>query len=315
MSGATGDPLPGAGMPSGRRARPLVRPPAPVGVAGLGVMGTSIARLLLVAGYRVVAYDVRPEAVAAAEALGATACGSAATLAAEAEVVVSSLPSNSALESVVGGWRRAPGRLTEVIEASTLAVEDKQRAASVLAEADISLLDCPISGTGAQMRHGDVVTYASGETDSLERCRPVLDAYSRRVLMVGGLGNGSRLKLVANHLVAVHNVAAAEAVALATRAGLDPRLALEALVQGAGTSRMLEVRGPMMVDRSYQPATMRVALFGKDLQLIASLAKQCGATTPLLDASASIYSRALAQGHEADDTASVLEVLLPSAPG
>ena len=164
------------------------------------------------------------------------------------------------------------------------------------------------------MRAGDAVTYASGDPEILEQCASVLAAYSCRVLLVGQFGNGSRLKLVANHLVAVHNVAAAEAVALAMRLGLDVHSVLGALTEGAGTSRMLEVRGPMMAERTYQPATMRADLFGKDLALIADLARQSGARTPVFDASVAVYAQALAEGHAEDDTASVLEVLL-APPG
>jgi 3-hydroxyisobutyrate dehydrogenase-like beta-hydroxyacid dehydrogenase len=273
-------------------------------------MGSSIVRLLLGAGYDVAGYDVRPEALKAVTPDGAQACASMADLAARAKVVITSLPSSDALDGVASALLDERGLVDILIEASTLGIEDKERARNLLDGAGIRLLDCPISGTGAQMRSGDAITYASGDPELLEQCMPVLMGYSRRVLPLGEFGNGSRLKLVANHLVAVHNVAAAEAVALAMRLGLDPPSVLAALTEGAGTSRMLEVRGPMMVERSYQPATMRVDLFGKDLALIADLARRSDAATPLFDASVAVYIEALSRGHAADDTASVMEVLI-----
>jgi L-threonate 2-dehydrogenase len=133
------------------------------------------------------------------------------------------------------------------------------------------------------------------------------------VIQTGPFGNGSRLKLVANLLVAVHNAAAAEAIALATSCGLNPGLVLTALTSGSGSSRQLELRGPMMIERRYSPPAMRLELFDKDLKLIESLSRHSGASTPLFAASAELYAAAARAGHGAEDTASVLEALLPSA--
>jgi 3-hydroxyisobutyrate dehydrogenase-like beta-hydroxyacid dehydrogenase len=126
---------------------------------------------------------------------------------------------------------------------------------------------------------------------------------------LGPFGNGTRIKLIANLLVAVHNCAAAEALVLARRAGLDAGLVYEAIKGGAGSSRMFEVRGPMMVAETYQPATMKIDVFDKDLGLIAAFAKETGSPTPLFDAAATLYAEALAGGHGKDDSAAVHAVL------
>jgi 3-hydroxyisobutyrate dehydrogenase-like beta-hydroxyacid dehydrogenase len=144
---------------------------------------------------------------------------------------------------------------------------------------------------------------------------PVLAGFSREVIGMGAFGNGTRLKLVANLLVAIHNVAAAEALLLAERAGLDPRAALAALTAGAGTSRMLEVRGPLMVDGSYGTASMRVMTFQKDLDIISGFARALDCQAPVFGAAAQVHLAALAQGHGGDDTASVFEVLRRLAGG
>ncbi len=282
---------------------------ADVGVIGLGTMGGQIARHLLDAGYRVVGTDVRPDRAAALAALGGASTASAAEVAARADTVITSLPSVQAFEDVIGGAAEAARPQLTVIEASTLPLAVKERGRGLLAGRGAALLDCPISGTGAQLRTKDIVVYASGDAAALARVGPVLAAFSRDWLDMGAFGNGTKLKLVANLLVAIHNVAAAEALLVAGRAGLEPRAALAALTAGAGTSRMLEVRGPLMLDGSYAEATMQVQTFAKDLDIIAGFARDLACPTPLFGTAAQVHLAALAQGHAADDTASVFAVL------
>jgi 3-hydroxyisobutyrate dehydrogenase-like beta-hydroxyacid dehydrogenase len=276
-------------------------------------MGGSIAAQLLAGGYQVFGYDPDPHATCAAASAGVRVAAGVGELADRCEALITSLPSADALDAVAAELRAAPGHLTDVIEMSTLSVEQKQEARDLLWSAGIRMLDCPISGTSAQQRSRDAVVYASGDQEGLDRCWPVLEAFSRQVFDAGCFGNGSLLKLVANLLVAVHTAAAAEAIALATQCGLSPSLILTALTSGAGSSRMLELRGPMMTTRHYRPAAMRLELFEKDLTLIASLARERGASTPLVTASARLYAAAQA-GHGDEDIASVLEILLAGAP-
>jgi L-threonate 2-dehydrogenase len=306
-------------------AQPLPGEPGAgaVGVVGLGTMGGQIAGHLIAAGYQVVGRDIEPDRAGALAALGGACAGSAADVAGRADTVLLSLPSVRAFEDVVRGAdgvaaAARPG-LT-VIEVSTLPLAVKEDARQLLEDRGAVLLDCPISGTGGQLRTKDVVIYASGDAAALERVAPVLAAFSRDRILLGAFGNGTKLKLVANLLVTIHNVAAAEALVLTERAGLDPRSALAALTAGAGTSRMLEVRGPVMVDETYDKASMRVSTFQKDLDIIAGFARDLGCPTPLFGAAAQVHLAALGQGHGDDDTASVFAVLRrlagggPSAP-
>lgn len=285
---------------------------AHVGVVGLGTMGGAMARHLIEAGYPVQGHDVEPGRVAALAALGGVPASSPAEVAAEADVVILSLPSVPAFEAVTGGSaglleRARPGLI--VIETSTLPLGVKQRAYDQLGQRGVVLLDCTISGTGAQIRTKDIAIYASGEPAALARVRPVLAAFSRAQFDLGSFGNGSKLKFVANLLVAVHNAAAAEALLVAERTGLDLQTALQALTAGAGTSRMLEVRGPMMISGDYRDAAMRVVTFQKDLDIIAGFAREAGCPAPLFTAAAQLNLAALAQGHANEDTASVFAVL------
>ncbi|MCU1343592.1 MAG: hypothetical protein JWN92_3015, partial [Candidatus Acidoferrum typicum] len=120
---------------------------------------------------------------------------------------------------------------------------------------------------------------------------------------------GSKMKFVANLLVAIHNVAAAEAMVLAIKSGLDPALALKVVSDGAGSSRMLQVRGPMMVKGDYSDATMKVQTWQKDMTIIGDFARKLNCPTPLFSASAPIYTAAMAMGRGAEDTGVVCEVL------
>jgi 3-hydroxyisobutyrate dehydrogenase-like beta-hydroxyacid dehydrogenase len=226
--------------------------------------------------------------------------------------VVTSLPSAQALRDAAMaehglGARPAPG-LT-VIETSTLPVTVKEGVRDYLAARGADLLDCPVSGTSAQARNNDLVAYLSGEGVAKVRAREVLRAMTRACHDVGAFGCGSKTKMVANLLVAVHNVAAAEALLLAERAGLDLPTVLAAVADGAGSSRMFEIRGPQMAAGEYRPAAMRAGLFSKDIELIASFARESSSPAPLFTLASVFYQAALAQGRAEEDTACVHAVM------
>ena len=171
------------------------------------------------------------------------------------------------------------------------------------------LLDCPVSGTGAQAKTKDLVIYASGGATAIKRLRPLFAAFARAVFDLGEFGNGSRMKYVANLLVAIHNVASAEAMVLGMKAGLPPQLIYELIKTGAGNSRVFELRAPMMVKNSYGDATMKISVWQKDMDVIGGYARKIRVPTPMFDASKAIYKKALSAGHGADDTAAVCAVL------
>jgi L-threonate 2-dehydrogenase len=137
----------------------------------------------------------------------------------------------------------------------------------------------------------------------------VLDGFSRAHYYVGPFGAGMKMKFVANLLVAIHNVAAAEGLVLAMKAGLDPALTFKVIADGAGSSRMLQVRGPMMVKRDYSNATMKLDVWQKDMTVIAEFAREIGCPTPLFAASAPFYLAALATRSADEDTGAVHAVL------
>src|SRR5207248_9207387 len=175
-----------------------------------------------------------------------------------APIVITSLPSSAALLEVAADVASAkrPGQI--VIETSTLPIEIKEQARKLLAVKDITLLDCPLSGTGAQAKVKDLAVYASGVRNAYRRCIPIFQAFARAHYFLGAFGAGSKMKFVANLLVAIHNVSTAEAMVLGRKAGLDPATMVKVLSDGAGSSRMLQVRGPMMVEGDYSAAAMKV---------------------------------------------------------
>ncbi len=280
-----------------------------VGMIGLGIMGSAMASNLVKAGFRVVGHDVVPKARAAHRRAGGVVGRSNGDVARRAPIVVTSLPSAAALEAVVEEIVRARPRDLVVVETSTLPLDVKHAAQRRLAGVRVTMLDCPLSGTGAQARVKDLLVYASGPRAAYRQCTAVFEGFARGHYYVGRFGNGSRTKYVANLLVAIHNVAAAEALVLAKKAGLDPAATLRVVADGAGGSRMLQVRGPMMVKDDYRDATMKIEVWQKDMQIIGEFARDLGCPTPLFAASAPIYTAAMAEGYEKQDTGAVAAVL------
>ncbi len=267
-------------------------------------MGSAMSANLVKAGFEVHGYDVLPARRSALRRSGGRAAGSVAKV--RAPVIITSLPSAAALHSVV---KDLSGKNRIVVETSTLPIDEKEKARDALKRKGIVLLDCPLSGTGAQARVKDLVVYGSGDRRGFQAIAAVLEGFSRAHFYLGEFGNGSRMKFVANLLVAIHNVSAAEAFVLGMKAGLAPRTIFEVIGAGAGTSRMFQVRGPQMVRGRYREATMKVEVWQKDMRIIGEFAAALGAPTPLFNASAALYNAAMALGHARDDTASVCAVL------
>ena len=280
-----------------------------VAVIGLGIMGGAIARNLLAAGFMVSGLDVDPSKAAAAASSGVVMHGSVAEALRGVDLVLTSLPSTEALDATVASLVTEPRPGLVLAEISTFPIEAKEKARDRLAAAGIIMLDCPLSGTGAQAVTRDLALYGSGDEAVFARCRAAFDAFARVSHYLGAFGNGSRMKFVANLLVAVHNVAAAEAIVLGVKSGLDPERILEVIGSGAGTSRIFELRGPMMAKGVYTPPTATMHVLQKDSAIIAEFARALGVDTPMLRAAAPLYDEAEAQGYAEEDVGAVHAVL------
>lgn len=295
---------------------------ARVGVIGLGIMGSAYAGHLIDAGFHTSGFDVLAESLGRFEARGGKAAGSPQELAQECDVILTALASTEALEAaffgsdgVAAGARSG----TVVIEAGTFGLDVKERVRAGMAAVGVAVLDAPVSGTGSQAQARDLTLFASGERTAFNAVLPVLEAYARDVRYVGDFGNGSKLKYIANLLVTIHNLSTAEAVVLAQKSGIDPSMMLDVLGDSAASSRMLTVRGPMMVQGCYEPATMKLDVYQKDIDIIAAFAKSVDCPTPLFTHSAPFYAAALAEGRSKQDTAAIASILkamagLPADP-
>jgi L-threonate 2-dehydrogenase len=280
-----------------------------VGVVGLGIMGTAMSANLAKAGFDVVGYDVDASRMEVLTGNGGHAAATATDVAKRCDFILTSLPSPRALDETVPALLAAGRKGLIVSECSTLALADKLRARDALAAGGITLLDSPLSGTGSQAARKDILVYSSGPRAAYDAFVPVYAEVARGSHYLGEFGNGSRMKYIANLLVAIHNVAAAEAIVLATSAGLDPKEVHRVISDGGGTSKMFEVRGGLMAAGHYQPAQMKVDMFMKDLAIIGNFAADLHCPTPLFSASVQVHTAALAQGYAKDDTAAVHAVL------
>ena len=280
-----------------------------VGIIGLGIMGGAFARNLIADGWMVAGVDPDPKRRKEMTKAGVSVSDSVKELIAEVPVVITSLPSPQALHAVVAAMAEAKVKPRIVIEASTFTLDDKLAAEKVLRKAGHTMLDCPVSGTGAQAAVKDLVVYASGDKKAIEKVMPVFAGFSRKTDNLGVFGNGSKMKYVANLLVAIHNVAAAEAMVLGMKAGLEPEQIFKYANGGAGQSRMFEIRGPMMVNDDYSVPTMKNYLWQKDMTVIGEFANKLGVPTPLFSATLPIYASALSVGYAEQDTGAVCGVL------
>jgi L-threonate 2-dehydrogenase len=283
-----------------------------VGIVGLGIMGGAIARNLIAREWRVIGFDIDATRRAELASANVTIADDVCQVARDAPIIMTSLPNPAAVEEVAQVIANSGQSPRIVVELSTLSIADKLRFEAILKEAGHIALDCPLSGTGAQAKVRDLVVYASGDSDAIARCMKLFSDFAKQSADLGRFGNGSRMKFIANHLVAIHNVATAEAMILAQRAGLDPKMVVDMVGPGAGGSRMFQMRAPMMIEGAYEPATMKVATWKKDMAIIAEFADDVGCATPLFTLTQPVYAEAMAMGLGDQDTAAVFEVLKKS---
>jgi putative dehydrogenase len=281
-----------------------------VGIVGLGIMGGAFARNLVEAGWRVVGFDIDSGIKRAMAKLGVEIAADAKALAEAVPTIITSLPNASALHATVAAICEAKLPPKVIVEASVFALDDKLRAKDALGKAGHTTIDCPVSGTGIQAAVKDIIFYASGDSKAIAKLKPMFLAFSRAFYDVGEYGNGSKMKFVANLLVAVHNVVSAEAMVLGMKSGLDPHQIVDLIGDGAGNSRMFQVRAPMMARGDYEyNQTAKVKVFQKDLDIIGAFATQLGVPTPTFSATAAIYAAARSMGYGTQDPASVCAVI------
>ncbi len=294
---------------------------AVVGVIGLGIMGSAISANLQLSGFHVLGAEVSPATRKRMQKHIAEVFTDASSWVGRTRCLITSLPSSAALmqvaQQLVDAHRKAgvKNAKTVLAEVSTFPIADKIAARELLASVGITMIDAPLSGTGAQAKNRDLTVYASGDKAAIKAMMAVFKGFSREQFDVGEFGNGMRMKLVANLMVAIHNVSAAEALLFGVKMGLDPKRMVQVVGGGAGTSRMFQVRGPMMATRGWADATMKNKVWQKDMTIIQNALQELNVPAPLFSACIPIYLSAMSQGHALDDTASVYAVLERAAGG
>lgn len=268
-----------------------------VGVIGLGKMGLPIARNLIDSGFEVIGFRRRgsPELARA----GGTVAASPAEVAAHADALVSIVPDADAVEQIVCGKAGTLDTLrpgTVHIEMSTVDVDRKARVRDAVRERGGDVLDCPISGSPGMVGPRLATTFASGDPASVEAVRPVLDAVSGPWVYTGAFGTGAHLKYVSTMLVAAHTVAAAEALVLARRSGLDLELVQQVLDGSIASSAILKQRGPVMCARSWSPAPGPVATLHDILTQVEEHTAATGMPAPVFRSAKAVFDKALGDG-------------------
>jgi len=290
-----------------------------IGVIGLGLMGGAMARRLIETGHGVAGYDVVAEKVAAASALGASACGSPAEVAGAADIVLMSLTTTAAVEEVVlgtGGIASA-GRLDGkvLVDHSTTEIEATRRVAAALTAATgMGFIDAPVSGGPGAAAAGTLAIMAGGEAAAIARVRPALEQLGK-LTHLGGVGAGQATKLVNQTLVLANYCLMAEALRLAEAYGVDAAKVPAALAPGHAGSNLLPVLFERMIARDFAPRGY-VRQILKDLEMLHEAAGARQLAMPMTAQALTLYRLLVAQGKGELDGAAVLTLYPePNPPG
>jgi len=287
-----------------------------IGFVGVGKIGMPISQNLINSGYRVVGY--RRHSLEEFEKIGGVPARSSAEVGAQADIVLSCLPSTEALDEVVHGphglvHSARPGQI--VIELGSHPVSDKQRQIAPLREKGATFIDGEVSGTPGMVSARKGVIYLAGDAEACKKAESVVAGFADSCLYFGEFGAASRVKLVNNLLVAINIAATAEAMALGLKAGVDVPLMIKAIATGSGGSTQFGIRAPWMADRRFQPVQGDVPTLQHYFGMIDDFAKSVGTATPLLDAVVPLYQRFIDMGLGNNDVAAMIDVLgaLPRA--
>ncbi len=285
---------------------------AQVGFIGLGVLGSAIAANLVSASRNVLGFDVSDKARAASVRAGVVLAASVQEVASSCPVIFTCLPNAAALLDVVAGSDGiASVEHTDqiVVELSTLALTDKEAARARLEEAGRKVLDCPVSGNRIMALKKGLTAFCSGNHEDYLAVRDILQSFCKKEHYVGAFGNGTKTKLCGNILNLVHNTVAAEAMVLAIKSGLDPKVFHEVISGSGSSSAMFEVRGALMAENDYDKEGMNFSVPLKDSQIIAQHAASVGSPIALYQAAVQYYQAANAQGLGHLDAAAVCKVI------
>ncbi|HHV53832.1 MAG TPA: NAD(P)-dependent oxidoreductase [Firmicutes bacterium] len=288
-----------------------VRPLAPVGWIGLGIMGRPMAANLLRAGYPLTVFSRRRSSADELVAAGAVWAGSPAEVAAASEVVFTMVTDSAAVEEVVLGREGVlsgahPGLI--LVDMSTIAPAMSRKIAAEAQKRGVRCLDAPVSGGEKGAREGTLSIMVGGDVETLAACRPLLEVLGKKITYVGPAGAGQTLKLVNQVVCGLNLLAMAEGLALADRAGLDLKTVLEAITGGAASSWMLENLGPKVAAGDFDPG-FTVRLQQKDLRLALEMAAELAQPLPGTALVHQLFRYLEARGESEEGTQALYKVL------
>jgi 2-hydroxy-3-oxopropionate reductase len=284
---------------------------AKLGFIGLGAMGTPMAQHLLKAGHSVTVYARRPEAITQLIDAGAHAAASPAAVASQSDITLTMVTDTLAVEEIMLGAHGIihGGRSgTVAIDHSTIAPEAARRIAASLKARGIEMLDAPVSGGVIAAEAAALSIMVGGDEPVYLRCRPILMSLAKTITYIGASGAGQVAKACNQICTIVNQQAAAEAILMAERSGVDPRKVQDAMMAGFAASRMLELQGPKMIARAFE-GKIESRLHHKDIQIVLTMAARLGIELPASGAAAGVLSRLQEQGGATKDSAAVFTVI------
>ena len=281
-----------------------------VGIIGLGSIGLPIAVNMMGKGLQVHGY--RRSGMADFAAAGGKPSASPKAMAQTCDVIVTVLPDLAAVEEAICGANGilAAGRKgVTIVDLSTLPMSGKESLAAKVSAAGCTLLDCPISGTPPMIAARAGILFVSGDKAAFETHKDVCDGVTDKVFYLGDFGAGTKMKFIANSLVSIHILAAAEALAMGVKAGLDRELMVKVLTPSAAGSLQFGARAPLMMQKKYEPVLAATSILSHDVPMFTQFADELGCEVPLLRVAEDYYKRALGTEWENKDVASIIEIV------
>ena len=282
-----------------------------IGSIGLGAMGGSYAKFLIEDNYTVYGVDPDTQNAEIFTSLGGVLLNNISELVDKSNVIILSLPTVPIFKEVINEIE-VNGKSNEskiLVDMNTISLDDKIETKNKLEKLNISMVDAPVSGTGAQAKVKDIVVMSSGDKIIVNECDEIFRSFSKQNIYVGEFGNGIKFKILANLLVTVHNTVTAEALLLGQKAGLEEKMIYEVLNAGAATSVMLDKRMPLMINKNYEPATASMRIFLKDIDVITDYLKSNNLSSPTFEAAANLYNQSKENIPITYDTAAIYEQL------
>ena len=283
-----------------------------IGIAGIGLMGTALAKRLIAAGYAVVGYDPQPDQRARLAQLGGKAAPTPAALAGQCDTIfVAVFDTDQVVDVVEGGDGLLAARNPSQPRLTLICVStcDPDRIASLAARIEsprVGFLEMPVSGTSGQVAKGDGVGLVAGSREIAEAVAPVLDAVCPRRHFLGAVGNGGRAKLAVNLVLGLNRGALAEGLVFAASMGLAPTAFLEVLRNSAAYSQVMDIKGQMMARREFEKPSSRVDQSAKDFALILDHARVLGQELPFANVYAELLRGCMDAGEAQWDNAAIL---------